>query len=336
MDDSGARVGLAALQIGANPAGTAATLEEILSFEDRIAAEAPDLLVMPEALLGGYPKGEAFGAQLGFRTEAGRDRFRRYHEAAVDLDGREVAALAGLSTRTGASIVTGVIERAGSTLYCTAIFIEPGRGLIAKHRKLMPTGTERLIWGQGDGSTLPVFSTKAGRVGAAICWENYMPLLRTALYAKGVEVWCAPTVDTRDVWQATMRHIAVEGRCFVVAACQVQPSPAGLGVEVPNWAADEPLMRGGSVIIGPLGDVLAGPLWTDTGLVSARVDLGDIPRARYDFDVVGHYARPDIFELTVDETPRPGVRAFSSEAAAPAGSAGAGAAKSQLPARPAR
>ena len=298
---------IAALQIGSDYRGKAATLENILAFEKDIRSAAVDLVVMPEALLGGYPKGETFGTRLGYRMPEGRDAFARYHDSAVDLDGPEVAKLAALSHRTGVTLVVGVIERSGATLYCTALFIDPQQGLVAKHRKLMPTGTERLIWAQGDGSTMPVIDSRAGRIGAAICWENQMPLFRTAMYAKGVEIWCAPTVDERDIWRSTMRHIAHEGRCFVVSACQVQPSPAEIGKTVEHWDDDRPLIRGGSMIVGPLGDVLAGPFENETGLVAAEIDLGELVRARYDLDVVGHYARADIFTLTVDETPRPGV-----------------------------
>ncbi|WP_047336734.1 carbon-nitrogen hydrolase family protein [Pseudomonas protegens] len=299
---------VAALQIGALPEGKAATLEQILSYEAAIIEAGAQLVVMPEALLGGYPKGEGFGTQLGYRLPEGREAFARYFANAIEVPGVETDALAALSARTGANLVLGVIERSGSTLYCTALYFDPQQGLSGKHRKLMPTGTERLIWGKGDGSTLPVLDTQVGRLGAVICWENMMPLLRTAMYAQGIEVWCAPTVDEREMWQVSMRHIAHEGRCFVVSACQVQASPEELGLEIANWPAQRPLIAGGSVIVGPMGDVLAGPLVGRAGLISAQIDTADLVRARYDYDVVGHYARSDVFELTVDQRPRPGVR----------------------------
>lgn len=297
---------VAALQIGSDPEGKARTLERVLAFEAEIAASGARLVVMPEALFGGYPKGEIFGTRLGYRIPDGREAFRRYYENAVDLDGPEVAALGDLSRRTGAALVVGVIERSGSSLFCTALFFDPETGLCAKHRKLMPTGAERLIWSLGDGSTLPVVPSPAGRLGAAICWENMMPLFRTAMYAKGVEIWCAPTVDDREVWRSSMRHVALEGRCFVVSACQVQPTPKDLGVAAPGWDADKPLIGGGSLIVGPLGEVLAGPLGSDAALLTAEIDFEDIIRSRFDLDVVGHYARPDVFTLHVDESARPG------------------------------
>lgn len=295
---------VAALQIGSDYAGRAATLRNILAFEAPITASGAGLVVMPEALLGGYPKGEQFGTRLGYRLPEGREAFARYYNNAVEMDGPELVELAELSGRTGATLVLGIIERAGSSLYCTAVFIEPERGVVAKHRKLMSTGTERLIWSQGDGSTMPVVHSKVGKLGAAICWENHMPLFRTAMYAKGVEIWCAPTVDERDIWRSSMRHIAHEGRCFVISCCQVQPSPAELGFSVEHWDADRPLISGGSMIVGPLGDVLAGPMERDTGLLMTEIDTADLIRARYDLDVVGHYARPDVFSLHVDERAR--------------------------------
>lgn len=298
---------IAALQIGSHPDGTSATLSHILSCESEIRKSGCDLLVMPEALLGGYPKGSDFGTRVGYRLEEGREEFLRYWRQSVEIGGRETSGLADLAKRCGTAIVAGIIERQGATLFCTALFILEDGGIAGKHRKLMPTASERLIWGQGDGSTLPVVDTPAGRAGAAICWENYMPLLRTAMYAKGIEIWCAPTVDDRDIWQTSMRHIAYEGRNFLVSACQYQPPPDVGSASDPNWPADKPLIRGGSVIISPMGEVLAGPLYEEEGLLFAEIDRADLVKARYDMDTVGHYSRPDIFKLTLDESERPAV-----------------------------
>jgi len=298
---------VAALQLGSDPRGTAATLDKILAFEDQVRQSGCDLLVMPEALLGGYPKGSDFGTRVGYRKPEGREEYLRYWCEAVDPEGVELAAVAGLAKSCNTAVVIGVIERSGATLFCTALFISNKGELLAKHRKLMPTASERLIWGLGDGSTIPVVETAAGRVGAAICWENYMPLLRTAMYAKGIDIWCAPTVDDRDIWQASMSFIAYEGRNFLVSACQFQPAPSGPERRDETWPADTPLIRGGSVIISPMGETLAGPVYGREALVSATIDLDDIVRARYDMDPTGHYSRPDIFRLSVDERERPPV-----------------------------
>jgi len=298
---------IAALQLGSHSNGTAATLDKILAYEKDIKQADCDLLVMPEALLGGYPKGSDFGTRVGYRTAGGREEFLQYWQQAVDLDGAEVSAISELARVCNTAIVIGVIERGGATLYCTVLFISNRGELLGKHRKLMPTASERLIWGQGDGSTIPVVNTAAGRVGAAICWENYMPLLRTAMYAKNLDIWCAPTVDDRDIWQTSMIHIAYEGRNFLVSACQYQPPPSKGSARDKTWPEGKPLIRGGSVIISPMGEVLAGPLYNDNGLIWASIDLDDIIKARYDMDPVGHYSRPDIFKLSVDEQERPAV-----------------------------
>jgi nitrilase len=262
---------------------------------------------MPEALLGGYPKGADFGTRVGYRSSEGREEFLRYWQESVEIDGPEVTAIAELAKRCGTSVVIGIIERSNATLFCTALFISENGEVVAKHRKLMPTASERLIWGQGDGSTIPVVETSAGRVGAAICWENYMPLLRTAMYAKGIEIWCAPTVDDRDIWQTSMSHIAYEGRNFLVSACQFQPPPLAGYIKDETWPKDKPLIRGGSVIMSPMGEVIAGPLYNKEGLISAEIDLNDIVKARYDMDPTGHYSRPDVFKLTVNEQERPAI-----------------------------
>lgn len=307
------KITIAGLQLGTSQEGNCETLSQIISFEKDIVNCGAKLVVMPEALLGGYPKGGIFGTYMGYRLPEGKVEFEEYYKNAIDLNGPEVKALAELSKRTQASLVVGVIEREGSTLYCSALFFDPKIGLCKKHRKLMPTGTERLVWGMGDGSTLSVFETEAGLAGAGICWENFMPLFRTAMYAKGLKIWCAPTVDERDMWQASMRHIAYEGRCFVISACQVQASPNELGIDIPHWDPDRALIRGGSLIVNPMGDIIAGPLYSEKGLVVADIDPGDLIRARYDFDVVGHYSRPDIFSLKVNENVQKSVVFYSKE-----------------------
>jgi nitrilase len=206
-------------------------------------------------------------------------------------------------------MVIGVIEREIGTLYCTALFFASDGRLMGKHRKLMPTAMERLIWGFGDGSTLPVFETPLGKIGSVICWENYMPMLRMAMYSKGIQLYCAPTADDRDTWIPTMQHIALEGRCFVLASCQYIKR----GAYPQDYSAiqgDDPdtlIIRGGSCIVGPLGQILAGPNYEGECILTADIDLGEIARGKYDFDVTGHYARPDVFRLYVNERAAPAV-----------------------------
>jgi nitrilase len=203
-----------------------------------------------------------------------------------------------------------VIERdtdtSGGTLYCTLLYFGPDGSLLGKHRKLKPTAAERLIWGEGDGSTLTAIRTGFGVMGGLICWENYMPLARMAMYGQGVELYLAPTADSREVWQATMRHIALEGRCFVLGCNQFVTKamyPDDLeGIEELE-SQPEVMCRGGSVIVSPLGEVLAGPLYDEEGILYAELDMGEVVRGKFDFDVVGHYARPDVFKLVVNERP---------------------------------
>ena len=266
------------------------------------AARGAQLAVFPEAFLTGYPKGADFGARVGMRSPEGRDWFRRYYDSAVDVPGPVIERLGAAAKAHTLHLVMGTIERDGGTLYCTILFFAPDGRLLGKHRKLMPTAMERLIWGFGDGSTVSVFPTELGRVGAVICWENYMPLLRTAMYAQGVQFYCAPTVDDRDSWIPTMRHIAFEGRCFVLSACQFARR-SDFPTDYDPLQGNDPatvLIRGGSCIISPLGEVLAVPVYNEPAILVADLDLDAITRGKYDLDVVGHYARPDIFHLDVN------------------------------------
>jgi nitrilase len=281
-----------------------ATLAKVERLTAGAAGGGAHLVLFPEAFVSCYPRGITFGATVGARTPEGRAWFRRYWESSVEVPGPVVDRLGAIAREQCVHLVIGVIEREGGTLYCTALFLGPDGAFLGKHRKLMPTAAERLVWGYGDGSTLPVLDTAAGRLGAVICWENYMPLLRMAMYAKGIQIWCAPTADARDTWIATMQHIACEGRCFVLSANQFATRgdyPADYPLD---GDADDVLCRGGSVIVSPLGDVLAGPAFGAETILHAELDLDRIAEAKYDFDVVGHYARPDVFSLTVDERPR--------------------------------
>ena len=286
---------------------TDATLDWLGVLVERAAAAGAQLAVLPAAFVGGYPKGYDFGARVGSRTPEGREWFRRYHAAAVEVPGPATARLGELARAHAMHLVVGAIERAGGTLYCTAVFLGPDGALLGLHRKTMPTAMERLIWGFGDGSTMPVIPTPLGRLGAVICWENYLPQLRLAMYASGVELWCAPTVDDRETWLPTMRHIAMEGRCFVLSANQFtrrSDYPADYPVA---GAPDDVLIGGGSCIVDPFGRVLGGPARGGEEILVADLDLDEIPRGKFDLDVVGHYARPDIFRLIVDRWPKPAV-----------------------------
>jgi nitrilase len=291
-------------------ASVAFDLERSLQKAEALAADAAArgarLVLFPEAFLSAYPRGLAFGAVVGSRTDAGREEYRRYWESSVDVPGPAVARLGAVARDNRIHLVMGVVERDGGTLYCTVLFFAPDGALLGKHRKIMPTASERLVWGFGDGSTMPVFETPVGRVGALICWENYLPLMRAAMYAKGIQVYCAPTADPRDSWLATVRHIAVEGRCFVLSANQFnrrRDFPAEYASAF-GEDAETVVTRGGSCIVDPFGNFLAGPNTEGEAILVAEIDLGQVVRGKYDLDVVGHYSRPDIFQLHVDERPK--------------------------------
>ena len=383
------------------------TGDTLRSLEDttRLAAsQGVDLILFPEAYLGGYPRTCSFGAAVGARDPIGREQFLQYFHAAVDLGDtpngagddwveRRLPLAKGASHRgdgtreeleriareTKVFVATGLVEKSGGTLYCAVVYVCPQNGVIGKRRKVMPTGSERIIWGQGQPSSLRAVTTVIRGIkltlAAAICWENYMPLLRHSLYSQNVNVYLAPTADARDTWLPLMRTIGAEGRVFVLSAnqcvtrkhlpswirgesSQSQETDApvedrGLGemtgsaldgsptadedgrssgrrtsvvTQTPEkheicWPATDSapkpvsatenassgidtdfVSRGGSCIVSPMGEVLAGPVWEveDGGLLTVEVDLEDCERGRLDLDVAGSYSRNDAFKLTVE------------------------------------
>ncbi len=287
-----------------------ASVEKACRLTLEAAAQGAKLILFPEAFIPAYPRGLSFGTVVGSRSPQGRLTWQTYWENSVSIPSPAIEALGEAANEANAYLVIGVIERdgefSGGTLYCTMLYFAPDGQLIGKHRKLKPTAAERLIWGEGDGSTLTVLDTEFGKIGGLICWENYMPLARMALYGKGVELYLAPTADSRDTWQSTMKHIALEGRCFVLGCNQfVTKSMYPTDLDGLDDLASQPeiMCRGGSVIISPLGDVLAGPLFDQEGMLFADLDLAQIAQSKFDFDVTGHYARPDVFQLIVNEKP---------------------------------
>ncbi|CAP97388.1 Pc22g01000 [Penicillium rubens Wisconsin 54-1255] len=337
------------------------SLTETLRALERTTALAArrgvHLLLFPEAYLGGYPRTCSFGSAVGGRHPRGRDQFLAYFKASVDLGdtpagagddwiGRRLEIAEGkrfrgdgtreflerVARETGVFIVTGLVERAGGSLYCAVVYVDPARGVLGKRRKVMPTGAERMIWAQGSPSTLRAVTTTLNgiplTIASAICWENYMPLLRQSLYSQNVNIYLAPTADARSTWLPLMRTVGIEGRCFVLSANQCVR-----GSELPEWITGENtdslapsssvrdyVCRGGSCIVSPLGEVLAGPLWevcTDDvpdssdaassptvaagdGLAIACIDLDDCERGRLDLDVAGSYSRSDTFKFEVE------------------------------------
>ncbi|KAJ5712464.1 hypothetical protein N7493_008932 [Penicillium malachiteum] len=328
------------------------TLAALKRITAQSASRGVQLILFPEAYLGGYPRTCDFGAAVGARAPHGREQFLQYFQSAVDLGDTPAGAgddwverklptapgknyrgdgtrefLEQVAQETGVFIATGLIEKAGGTLYCSMVFVDPSRGILGKRRKVMPTASERLVWGQGSASSLKAITTEINGVrltiGGAICWENFMPLLRQSLYSQNVNLYLAPTADSRDTWLPLMRTIGGEGRTFVLSSNQCVRYN-----ELPSWIKDNAtpedasadatryISRGGSCIVGPLGEVLGGPIWevcaddsldaSDDpnkeldGLVISEIDMEDCERGRLDLDVAGSYSRPDAFKFSVE------------------------------------
>lgn len=282
------------------------TIVKVETLTKQYAKQGCELIVFPESFIPGYPRGFSFGAKIGSRTDEGRKLYSTYYKNSIDLESDDLKRLEQLAKSQNTYLVIGVTEKENTSgsLYCSMLYISPKAGLLGVHRKIKPTGTERIIWSEAAGDTLVSFQTKIGKLGGLICWENYMPLARMSMYKKGVEIYIAPTADARKEWTATMQHIALEGRCFVLG-CNQYFTKSMYTKEYQSLAKDEPenMCSGGSVIVSPLGKIIAGPLFDKPGALIAELDLEEINLSKLDFDVIGHYSRDDIFQYKVLHQP---------------------------------
>ncbi len=273
-------------------------LERVQHWAQEAARQGAELVLFPESFLPAYPRGLSFGTVIGSRSESGRDQWQDYWENSVTIGGPADHKLRRLAARLQIWLVIGVTERyaRSGSLYCTLLYYDPNGNLRGHHRKIKPTGAERIVWGEGDGKDLQLLAHGPWQIGGLICWENYMPLARMTLYQQGVNLYLAPTADERDRWQSTMVHIALEARAYVLGCNQVVSRadyPLKYRQEIPE--DQEVLSRGGSVIVNPSGEVVAGPLWQKEGILYAELDYAAIIRSKMDFDPIGHYQRPDLF-----------------------------------------
>lgn len=282
------------------------TIKKIETLTKKYANEGCELLVFPESFIPGYPRGFSFGAKIGSRTPGGRKLYSEYYNNSIDIQSNDLKKLEELSKLQNIYLVIGVTEKqdTNGSLYCSMLYISPSEGLLGVHRKIKPTGTERIIWAEAGAESLVTFKTKIGKLGGLICWENYMPLARMAMYQKGVEIYIAPTADSREEWTATMKHIALEGRCFVLG-CNQYYTKSMYPKKYQSLVADESeeLCPGGSIIVSPLGKIIAGPLFGKSGVLIAELDFEELNFSKMDFDVIGHYARNDIFDFKVAKQP---------------------------------
>jgi nitrilase len=270
------------------------------------AKKGCNLLVFPESFVPGYPRGFLFGAKVGSRTPEGKALYAKYYKNSMSIDGKEMDRLVALAKKYNSYLVVGITEKQeqNNSLYCSMVYISPTDGLLGVHRKIKPTGTERVIWAEAAGESLVTFKTNIGKLGGLICWENYMPLARMSMFKKGVEIYIAPTADSREEWTATMKHIALEGRCFVLG-CNQYFTKSMYSKEYLELAKDEPenMCPGGSIVVSPFGKVLVGPLFGEADMLIAELDLDEIVHSKMDFDVNGHYNRVDVFDFKVNNQP---------------------------------
>jgi nitrilase len=289
-----------------------ATIERVATLTAEAAKNGAKLVVFPEAFVPGDP----IWKDAGIIWDGDEAWYSMLVDQSIVVPSEATDRLGAIAREHGVTMVMGIDEREPNlaTIYNSILYFGPDGSLLGKHRKLVPTGSERTVWGMGDGSMLTVVDTEIGRVGGLICWENYMPLARYYMYSQGIDVWVAPTLALGDAWVATMQHIAREGRLYVIGVnpvVHVDQIPADFPDRDKVWHVipdDEDrdwVSPGNSVIVGPTGKLLAGPARHEETILYAEVDPSAVRSARRYFDPTGHYNRPDVFRLTVDTRPRP-------------------------------
>ena len=282
-----------------------ASLDKALGYIEEAAANGAELIVFPELFIPGYPVGMNFGFSVGKRTEPGREDWKRYYDASVVAGEKEFTLLSDAAKKNGAFISIGFSERdaVGGTLYNSNVIFEPD-GTYKVHRKLKPTGSERLVWGDADKNYFPVTETPWGPMGSLICWESYMPLARVALYQKGITIYISPNTNDNPEWQATIQHIAIEGKCYFINADMIIRKgsyPTDLNAKDEIERLPDIVCRGGSCIIDPFGHYVTDPVWDKETIIYAELDMNLPAACKMEHDAVGHYARPDVLQLIVSD-----------------------------------
>lgn len=282
-----------------------ASLKKTLDYIEKAVVQKPDLIVFPELFIPGYPVGMSFGFSMGKRTEEGREDWKRYYDASVVVGEEEFQILSEAAKKAGAYISIGFSERDSviGTLYNSNVIFEPD-GSYKVHRKLKPTGTERVVWGDANEGYFPVTESPWGPIGSLICWESYMPLARVALYQKGVTIYISPNTNDNPEWQATIQHIAIEGKCYFINADMIirkASYPTDLNEKAAIVQLPEKVCRGGSCIIDPYGHYVTEPVWDDETIIYTELDMNLPAACKMEHDAVGHYARPDVLELIVND-----------------------------------
>ena len=289
------------------------TLEKMEALVKKCSQQNCDVALFPESFLPGYPRGMTFGTAVGSRSEKGRKLWKMYLDNSIEVGDPNFERIREIARQNEMQIIIGITEKdsLNRSLYCTVLLIDRHGDLYGKHRKIKPTGSERIIWGEGDGNSLITYKTEIGRVGTLVCWENMMPEARLALYKSGIDLYFAPTADARPSWTASMQHIACEGRCFVMSANQYFRR-SDYNDEMKEFLLPhlpQEMCRGGSLIVSPYGELLKGPLFDEEGIIITEINAEEIIKSRMDFDPVGHYSRPDLFEFRLKNEISPTLQA---------------------------